>query len=428
LAAYHSQSRDQDCQSRHQCHNLMERESFTADIKESCVTESFLNFKRILVELQFQGEAIAILAAVMGIVVYLMWRPHGIPRHLVGPQRWPEIPWQLADVMFAFFMVVFLGLLWEATPWSHPKLEPSGYAAFQLSAAASAAWSPWDHGISGGFLTWVGALESFPAESARRVAEVRAYLFNQASLFPLLIVLLLGMMFRMSGAKLYQVGLHLAHWRENITLGYLTWMIAVPIVVLVFAFVRLDFWETLWGKASPHPIAIALEKDSTVTTFFLALFVSCIVAPVKEELLLRGILQPYLVRMPIVSDLMVLFSILWALGSLMAPGTGPDHGAGIGPLLFIGLVAPGYYWFERWTKRWLPEPGVARGIFATSLLFAAMHFVVWPTPIPIFVLSLFLGTLAYRTGSLVSSITLHILFNATSMLAIALAKYLLPYG
>jgi membrane protease YdiL (CAAX protease family) len=208
------------------------------------------------------------------------------------------------------------------------------------------------------------------------------------------------------------------------TLGYLTWIVAAPTVLLISALTQLDFWEILWGRPTPHPMTVALNTDSSLTTYLLVLVVACLIAPVQEELLMRGILQPYLVRMPIVSDIIILFSVILAFGLLLTPGNGSDRGSGIGPLLFIAVIAPGYYWFERWLGRWLPEPGVARGIFATSLLFAFFHIGAWPSPIPIFVLSLFLGVLAYRSGSLIPSIILHVLFNAVSVVALGLERFI----
>lgn len=385
--------------------------------------QSWDNLQKILLALRFQAEAMAILAAVAGIVVYLLWRPAGIPRHLVGHQRWPEIPWQFVDVMLAVFLVMTLEKLWGATPWSKPQLEAKDYAGFEPSAVASAALGAFDQGLSGGFLTWVGSVASYPAELARQVVEVRAMLVNKIVLFPALAFLLLITMFRVSGAKLYQMGIHLAHWRENMTLGYLTWIVAAPTVLLISVFIQLDFWEILWGRPTPHPMIVALNTDSSLTTYLLVLVVACLVAPVQEELLMRGIVQPYLVRMPIVSDIIVLFSVILAFGLLLTPGNGSERGSGIGPLLFIAVVAPGYYWFERWLQRWLPEPGVARGIFATSLLFAFLHLGAWPTPIPIFVLSLFLGVLAYRSGSLIPAIILHVLFNAIAMVTQGLQHF-----
>jgi hypothetical protein len=57
---------------------------------------------------------------------------------------------------------------------------------------------------------------------------------------------------------------------------------------------------------------------------------------------------------------------------------------------------------------------IARGIYGTSALFAAFHSSIWPSPIPLFVLALALGWLAYRTQSLIPSMVLHGLFNAVT--------------
>ena len=51
-----------------------------------------------------------------------------------------------------------------------------------------------------------------------------------------------------------------------------------------------------------------------------------------------------------------------------------------------------------------------RGIFTSAMFFAILH--QWPTCIPLFVLGLLLGWLAYRTQSLISTLVFHSLFNA----------------
>ena len=60
----------------------------------------------------------------------------------------------------------------------------------------------------------------------------------------------------------------------------------------------------------------------------------------------------------------------------------------------------------------------AMPIIITSVLFAAVHVPQWPAPIAIFGLSVALGLLYQRTGSLVPSITLHAVFNGVATVAL----------
>jgi membrane protease YdiL (CAAX protease family) len=381
------------------------------------------NLLKMLADLKLHAQALGILAIVLGALLFIVWRPRGVPKQLVGPQRWPEIPWQLTEVLLSVFLVSFLlPALIELAPWSRPTLEPQVYAAYQPSAAATALYGPMDHGLSGGFATIAGALGSYPAEKARQITMMRALLINRIVLLPISLALLILLLARLANARPYQMGLHLSHWRENLLLGYVAWLIATPVALLVFFFVRLDFWQTIWGRPLEHPIAQILAGDASLVTYFLTVGAACLAAPLVEEVLMRGVVQPYLVRMPIVSDMIIILAMIFALSFLLTPGLGGDRGNGMGPVLFVALIAPGYYFFERWTRRWLPEPGAGRGVFAASLVFAALHSGAWPSPIPLFLLSLALGALAYRTGSLIGPILLHLLFNATTLLAVGLVR------
>ncbi len=69
-------------------------------------------------------------------------------------------------------------------------------------------------------------------------------------------------------------------------------------------------------------------------------------------------------------------------------------------------------------------PGTA--IVLTSLLFALLHAPQWPAPIPLFILSVGLGIVTYRTGSLLSPICMHALFNGVSTAAMFLMLGLEP--
>jgi len=92
--------------------------------------------------------------------------------------------------------------------------------------------------------------------------------------------------------------------------------------------------------------------------------------------------------------------------------------AKLGPILFIVVMLPGYVYIDRLLKRWIPDRKVVRGIYGTALSFGMVHSSIWPTPIPLFVLGLALGYLAYRTQTLLGPILLHSLFNAVACLTL----------
>lgn len=389
------------------------------------MSESFISTtQRYLQELQLLASSMALVAAFTGVVVYLLWRKTGFPQKLMGKEQIVKVPWDWLEVFIAILLLMFiLESVASAIPWGKHKLATEAYSNFQVSAAASAANMAWDQGLSGGFLSLVGALSTAPREIDRQVEEARSRLLYLIIFFPLALLVLFNVFPKLCGARFYQMGLHLNRVRENITLGSVVWLIVTPLCNIILLIVLLSFWETLWGRKEDHPFVSLLTHDMRLSTWLLVGFTACVIAPLREEILLRGIIQPYLVRFPMISDIIVIMSVIWAFSQMMTPGSGPDRGMGLGPLLFVATMAPGYYLFEKWLEPWIKEPGAARGIFATSLIFAAMHFGAWPQPIPLFILGLTLGLLAYRTRSLVGSITVHFLFNLTTMIMLVLKVY-----
>jgi hypothetical protein len=79
----------------------------------------------------------------------------------------------------------------------------------------------------------------------------------------------------------------------------------------------------------------------------------------------------------------------------------------LAPALFVVAMAPGYYWCRQ-------RSDAAAGTWSASLVWAAMHAPVWPSPIPLFVLGLGFGVVAQRTQSLVPSVVAHSLFNGVA--------------
>lgn len=380
--------------------------------------------QKYMEEMKLMASSMALIGIVVGTILFLMWRRTGIPRQLVGKELIARVPWDWLEVFLAAVLMI---LVFEAmvvnVPWGKQKLAGDAYAGFQLGAAASAAQASIDGGLSGGLLTAAGAVQAAPRELARLTDDARMRMINIILFFPPVLLLMFYSMSRLCGARLYQMGLHLNRWRENFTLGVLGWIIIRPLCFIVLMIVLLSFWETLWGRASVHPMHTLLIHDNRITTWILVGIITCIVAPLKEEILMRGIVQPYLIRNPLSSDILLVMAIVWAFTMLMTPGSGPDRGLGMGPLFFVAVIAPGYYLFEKWTQHWIKEPGAARGIYVTSLIFAALHAAAWPQPVPLFFFSLGVGFLAYRTRSLIGPITVHVLFNLTTMIMQILTEY-----
>jgi membrane protease YdiL (CAAX protease family) len=78
----------------------------------------------------------------------------------------------------------------------------------------------------------------------------------------------------------------------------------------------------------------------------------------------------------------------------------------LAPAFFVLVMAPIVVILQQSCRTPVPA-----GVLGTSLLFAAAHSSVWPSPVPLLVLGLGLGWLAQRTGSLVAPILVHALFN-----------------
>ena len=142
---------------------------------------------------------------------------------------------------------------------------------------------------------------------------------------------------------------------------------------------------------------------------------ACVAAPLREEIVFRGIL------------------LSWCVGRLKIPGAGvaPVTGArpwfvmsaalafaaALGgfrpaPIVFAGLLAVGLGVLWRYKRTGARR---ARAVYATAAIFAVVHSGVWPNPVPLFALGLGLGWLAVRTNVILVPVLVHGLFNAVSV-------------
>lgn len=281
---------------------------------------------------------------------------------------------------------------YRAVPWSWPHL----LGAFLISAI-----------LPGMAVTWFRAL--LP-EWDPLVSGMWAVLFA----FPFQVLAILGFLRAASGALPYQMGLSADRLGQNLVLGFLFLLGLLPIVFMTNALVDWIFRTILNEQPESHPL-MKLARDGE---WFILVVTATVVAPVTEELLFRGLVQPWAERAR-GGDGVMLVAFLMALVQRAAPLLKGEEAGDyqqvlqeLEPALFVLLMVPGYLAVRR-LRSW-------GAIWASSLLFAAAHSNVWPSPIALFILALGLGYLAYRTQSLVGPIVVHSLFNGTMCLLLGL--------
>lgn len=216
-----------------------------------------------------------------------------------------------------------------------------------------------------------------------------------------------------SGARLADLGLTAGGLGKNVLLGLWFCFLMLPPVYGV-AFAASRFSET-----QRHPIEEAIRgaiRDGRIPATAAATALAAVVAaPVAEELLFRGVLLGW----------------FWKVGrrrpGVVTAPDGPDPapdpiGAEIDPF----AAGTGFDPPPPRVEEMPPDPFLGRGrhdlaanVFA-SIIFAGLHAAQWPAPVPLFVLSMALGELYRRTGSLAAPIALHATFNGLSTIAMFL--------
>ncbi|MHB1561748.1 MAG: CPBP family glutamic-type intramembrane protease, partial [Isosphaeraceae bacterium] len=119
-------------------------------------------------------------------------------------------------------------------------------------------------------------------------------MFVQAAINSALIVLLPLILRVASGARLADLGLARRAWRRQVAIGVVGIVMVMPVVQLVN-------WASMYLPGIPrrevraHPLEKMLRDDPTGAIAYLAVLSAVVLAPVSEELLFRGVLQPWLI-------------------------------------------------------------------------------------------------------------------------------------
>ncbi len=233
-----------------------------------------------------------------------------------------------------------------------------------------------------------------PSESSRRHDQALPRLSNteqmgMAAVVDLILIVLLPILVRLtSGARVRDLGASARYWRAQVGLGLIAGLITIPVVYVIQG-LSVRIWTS-----NEHRLETMLREELSQHSMSLALITAVVLAPAMEELLFRGLLQRWLIKLftravsaPVATN---------APEITIAPDALARHESTEQPALVT------------WTSP------AALGIVSTSLVFAAVHAPQWPAPIPLFVFSVALGVVFQRTGSLIAVAVMHAMLNAIS--------------
>jgi membrane protease YdiL (CAAX protease family) len=258
----------------------------------------------------------------------------------------------------------------------------------------------------------------------RRQALSRMGLWSIALASPLQVLTIPLLFASMSGTRPDQLGLTRRRLGRNVLAGLLGTLVLTPVVLGIYQLVQYLMLRAGSGTVEQHGLTIAAAQHLSGIEWALLVFTATIAAPVSEEVMFRGAVQPWLTVRPWGSPLAMLGALaltIWQradhLAEACSQGMESLAAASI-PVLFVLALVPIYalVW-------WRSRTPLGPAIFGTAALFASVHASVWPTPIPLFVLALGLGVLAHRTRSLVGPIVLHGTFNGVSCVQLLVEMY-----
>jgi membrane protease YdiL (CAAX protease family) len=200
----------------------------------------------------------------------------------------------------------------------------------------------------------------------------------------------------------------------KLALAVVAWLALAPLVLALNTGVN-GLAAYLGTEPQKHPLTQVAGGSALDCT--LLVVEACLGAPLREEVLIRGLLLAWCIgrtRMlePGVGPLTGArpWFVMFAAVALAAVPYSPRREHPFAALIFAVVLVLGLVAVWRFVRTGARR---ARAVYATAAFFALMHS-TWPNPIPLFALGLGLGWLAVRTNGVLVPIIVHALFNAVS--------------
>jgi membrane protease YdiL (CAAX protease family) len=339
-----------------------------------------------------------IVACLSGFPVLGYWFFVHKDQELFPPRRSRLAPWSGFEVFFVFFVAELLV----------PEL---------LSQILTGA----------GFFRWLygPGFDRAPLAAEPGLSEIRRGLWLSVFAFPFQLVGILTILRSFSSTRLYQLGLTTWNAGRSVIIAWLAWLVFTLPLIILHILAVWGFWVVEGTPPEEHPLARLAEVGPSPIEWVLIVVSSILIAPVMEELLFRRVLQGWASGRPWGGPIILFIALTVTFGKWLDTIINTKGKASPGsllhdvePILFVLILAPGCFLGHRWTRRWLSQPYAARAIYSTALLFAIFH--PWPTPLPLFLLGLALGWVAYRTQTLLAPIAFHALFNSVACMVMLL--------
>jgi membrane protease YdiL (CAAX protease family) len=313
-----------------------------------------------------------IIGTVLAMIAAWVWAAGELRagRALLPPPPEREVPWGGASVLAVFlcWIVLNVGI-------------PEAYDLARHGAAR--------------------ALRARPDRGPLRPFTVREKMLLIAVVNGCLVVLIPLLLKVTSRARLEHLGLSGADLGRHVDEGMRAFLLIAPVVYAINA-LAVQVWAP-----HKHPMEEMVRFDPTRDVAYLALVSGVVLAPAAEEMLFRGVIQGWLAQ--------------WFRTRAPAARSGTAGSIEVEAIDLEPESAPAAarsWWLPRAPGLVLDQPSpreaAALPVVLTSAFFALVHLPQWPAPLAIFVLSMGLGTVYQRTGSLVASFTMHALFNGFS--------------